>query len=141
MKIRHALIISSILVILQPAYAGNKAQPDCPTISAIQAAGVKTIEQEEETAWAFYNEHNKFGTPYYWSMMGGYVTAETEEEALDNAKRGLSQLQFVDIDKSSYFTCNYLAKTNDDEFAVQLMLDDDAHTKRVFLKHNVKKGI
>ena len=134
MKNKLALIASSIILLTQAAFAGEQPSfPECPKINTIKAAGIKTVEQEEETTWYGYNKHKKFGTPYFWTLAAGAISADSEDEALDNANRGLSHLKFVNITPD--YSCNYLAKTDDDEFDVQLILEDDANKRYVFIRH------
>lgn len=109
-----------IAFISSPCFAGEIRASDCPTVSAIMAAGVKSAENDPKypTVWTASNGGDHFGTQYYWLFEIEFFTAQTEQEAIAKGNAALSSLVFNNVDM---FYCLYSGEYDGGEIAGRAM--------------------
>lgn len=115
--IKMSLIIAFIS---SPCFADDIRANDCPAVSAIIAAGVKSAENDPKypTVWTASNASDHFGTKYNWLFEIEFFTAQTEAEAIAQGNAALSSLVFNNVDM---FYCLYLGEYDGGEITARAM--------------------
>lgn len=109
-----------IAFISSPCFAGDIRANDCPAVSAIIAAGVKSAENDPKypTVWTASNVSDHFGTKYNWLFEIEFFTALTEAEAIAKGNAALSSLVFNNVDM---FYCLYEGEYDGGEITARAM--------------------
>ncbi|WED42893.1 DUF4949 domain-containing protein [Legionella cardiaca] len=105
------LAFAGALAIAGSSFAAFKAPPTCPSVSAIKIAGLSNAE-ELMTNFYFAYEVSKYDTDNNWVFATGPYEAADEEEALEEANKGLR-----------YLSGNPIAEPDDDSWLCLYEMD------------------
>lgn len=93
-RIRKIFFTLAIALSSQTIFAADgQQQTHCPSVEALQTAGISLVERDSDGTWHGCKE-DKLGTKAMWMVIVGPVNADTDAAALKKANAALGALTF-----------------------------------------------